>query len=55
MLFCVLHIALKFYYRIPRKPQITNVEFSVSLGLLILSKSVQKNRVGVNTILLKLY
>ena len=49
MLFCVLHISLKSYYRSPREPQFTNLEFSVSLELLIVSKSVQKNRVGVNT------
>ena len=55
MLFCVLHISLKFDYRSPRKPQFINLEFSVSLELLILSKSVQKNRVGVNTMLLKIY
>ena len=46
MLFCVLHISLKFYYKSPGKLQFKNLEFSVSLELLILSKSVQKNRVG---------
>ena len=54
MFLCAISIFKVLRQVTERTPQFTNLEFSVLLELMILSKPVKKYQFGVNTILLKI-